>query len=1738
MKQRRDNPIKTAIMKNFIKKRIALLALFGLGLLQAKAYNVVVAKDGSGNYTTVQAAIDAAPTGSTAPYTIFIKNGRYREKNTVPATKPFIQLIGESVANVFIYYDDPATVLGTQNSASFTVSANDFSAFNITFANTFGDGSQAVAVLVNADRAAFKNCRFLGNQDTIYLKGSGTPRNYFKNCYIDGNVDFIFGSAVAVFDSCVVYAKSRTSTSSSFITAPNTPTGQAYGFVFRNTALTANTGGTSYYLSRPWPSPDVASTAQKTVYLSCQLSSHIQPTGWSTWDANTITANLYYGEYNSKYFNGTNVDVSQRVSWSKQLTQSDSSTYTFANMFGSWDPCTVSVDYCNAAGRDIAVSNFKGTKGTTTSTFNWNISWPMTGIKYDLYRSTNNVSFSIVNTQTAVSDTAVNFNYTEAVPPPGQTYYYYINASKAGFAAHITDTVSISSIPTITVTGSTGSFIQGVGIPSSAQSYSVSGANLTDNITITAPANYELSSNSGTTWYNSSTPVVLTQTSGTVAATTILVRLNAASPGTYSGNVVHVSTGAATVNLAVSGTVQSTPLTVSTILQQWPFTLSNQDSAGVRSPGVVASVPTFNKLTIANGTTIITGTTVMPPYSALHGQAYGASSNGDGTWTTAVGGPGGNLNRTNYEQFTITASSNYSVRIDSLILNSSFYNTSSNTKLAVVYSKTGFTTADSTDVTGTGGLGGFATPILLTNETTTGTTANYRIAFNGATGISLASGETLTFRIYNSCGSSSAARYGKIKNLYIMGLATINPVTGDYRSHQSGDWADVNTWERYDGTTWVTPAPAYPVYNNSQTTNILNGHTVSVSANLTNGSGYIHLTKVNQGGQLVVSSGVTLNLANDGAPSTATTDLQVDGTMTQLGTIGTNGNVSLVINGTYVASGTLNMTNAGDSVLINSGGTYQHNVNTGSTPTNIKGAVGSTFLVTGITTNQTNIFKSASTYGNIVWNCASQSQYYAFRNNLTATNVLGSFTVTSTGTSYISFSQTSGTTTFPGGYYQTGGTVNVRENSNITYTLSVGGDFSISGGTFNSNAITGSLLNINLTGTGKTLNYAQSGATFTNFAINGTYTLASSLVLPYSSYITPTAGSISLGNYNITLSSNSSGTARVAQASVATPFVYSGTGRFIVQRYVAGGSSAYTGTIPTQTPGKRAFRFLSHPFNAYTDLTQLTDDIDITGSGATNPATNALFTQTTTNAASAYWFDPTNAQAGTNDATNTDYGWQAFTNALPASGTDNNAWKVGQGIRVLVRGTKAQANSLDGTVSYTANNVTLGMSGQLNIATTPIATNLRTNGTVGAGWNVIGNPLPSTIEIKQKLVTLRGASSPFNNIGAIAYVWNPNKTGTNKGGYDAIDISTTATGTYNLPMNGVVLVQTTVNNNTALNFSESDKVSNAADLNFRTSSVGNNVAINLEYNGTVLDETMIRFNAISNTNAEASDGGKMLNQNSIYSLTADNAKAYLNSLPEPAINDRIKLGLYITDPMSYNLKVIDIDIPVGKVAFLKDNYLNVEQPILATGFTYAFTVTADAATQGDGRFELVFRSSSALPVTFTNIKAYQKNDGIQVEWNVAKEINTDKYEVEKSADGIHFDKVATIAAIGNAIYNWFDASPIKGDNFYRVKAVDKSAASAYTAIVKVKIGKGNNQFAIAPTLIQNGTLVLQLENVDKGKYAVNIFNNAGQLMSTKNINHAGGSATETMDVSRLAKGSYHVQVTGNNTSTTKKIVIE
>ncbi|MFI5890990.1 pectinesterase family protein [Actinoplanes sp. NPDC051513] len=207
-----------------------------------------VAKDGTGQYTTVQAAIDAVPANNTTRRTITIKAGTYREIVTIPSNKPYVTLqgLGSSASQtVIVNNHSSAGGYGTSGSATVFVNGHDFAATNLTMSNDYGEGSQAVAANVSADRSAFSNVRFLGNQDTLLVNAY---RSYYTGAYVEGTVDFIFGGGTAVFNASSIYERRSTGGP---ITAARTDAANAYGFLFYKCTITGATSNTTQ-LGRPW----------------------------------------------------------------------------------------------------------------------------------------------------------------------------------------------------------------------------------------------------------------------------------------------------------------------------------------------------------------------------------------------------------------------------------------------------------------------------------------------------------------------------------------------------------------------------------------------------------------------------------------------------------------------------------------------------------------------------------------------------------------------------------------------------------------------------------------------------------------------------------------------------------------------------------------------------------------------------------------------------------------------------------------------------------------------------------------------------------------------------------------------------------------------------------------------------------------------------------------------------------------------------------------------------------------------------------------------------------------------------------------------------------------------------------------------------------------------------------------------------------------------------------------------
>ena len=308
--------------------KIILYILLMTGILESPGenYNFVVSGDGSGDFRTVQEAINAVPDFRKNQTTILIKKGIYKEKLILPASKTLVAFIGEDVEKTILTYDDFASKknrfgeeLGTTGSSSFFIFGDDFSAENITFENSSGPVGQAVAVRIDGDRVTFKNCRFLGFQDTLYPHGEKSHQ-YYKDCYIEGTVDFIFGWSTALFENCTIFCKDH-----GYITAPSTPEENEFGFVFVNCHITGNAAEASFYLGRPWR------PYGKSVFIHCRMENHIKQEGWHNWNNPENEKTAWFAEYKN-----SGQGTGKRVKWSHQLTEKEAVKYTAENILGDW----------------------------------------------------------------------------------------------------------------------------------------------------------------------------------------------------------------------------------------------------------------------------------------------------------------------------------------------------------------------------------------------------------------------------------------------------------------------------------------------------------------------------------------------------------------------------------------------------------------------------------------------------------------------------------------------------------------------------------------------------------------------------------------------------------------------------------------------------------------------------------------------------------------------------------------------------------------------------------------------------------------------------------------------------------------------------------------------------------------------------------------------------------------------------------------------------------------------------------------------------------------------------------------------------------------------------------------------------------------------------------------------------------------------------------------------------------
>ena len=286
---------------------------------------IVVARDGTGQFRTVNEAVEVCRAFMDYHKVIFIKKGTYKEKLIIPQWLTNIELCGEDRDETVITWDDHANILypptgkgmGTFRTYTVKVEGNSITFKNLTIENNSARLGQAVALHTEGDRLLFQNCRFLGHQDTIYTGVAGT-RLYFKDCYIEGTTDFIFGPSTAWFEHCDILCKLN-----SYITAASTPKEQLFGYVFNRCTVKAAEGVTKLYLGRPWRDYGY------TLFMNCELCKEILPEGWHHWEQHREQTARYM-EYNN---HGEGANTIQRVPWSRQLSKKEAQQITPERVF-------------------------------------------------------------------------------------------------------------------------------------------------------------------------------------------------------------------------------------------------------------------------------------------------------------------------------------------------------------------------------------------------------------------------------------------------------------------------------------------------------------------------------------------------------------------------------------------------------------------------------------------------------------------------------------------------------------------------------------------------------------------------------------------------------------------------------------------------------------------------------------------------------------------------------------------------------------------------------------------------------------------------------------------------------------------------------------------------------------------------------------------------------------------------------------------------------------------------------------------------------------------------------------------------------------------------------------------------------------------------------------------------------------------------------------------------------------
>jgi hypothetical protein len=615
--------------------------------------------------------------------------------------------------------------------------------------------------------------------------------------------------------------------------------------------------------------------------------------------------------------------------------------------------------------------------------------------------------------------------------------------------------------------------------------------------------------------------------------------------------------------------------------------------------------------------------------------------------------------------------------------------------------------------------------------------------------------------------------------------------------------------------------------------------------------------------------------------------------------------------------------------------------------------------------------------------------------------------------------------------------------------------------------------------------------------------------------VTLNSASLNLNAQNLTLKSNSTGTARIADLTNCT---LTGATNVTMERWIklrtGGTGRAYRLLAPTvNTSGSIQANWMEGGMN--TAVGTNINPVPLFGTQITGAGGNANgFDKTTANAASLY--------ATTNAVTPT------YTAITSTSGALNAL----TGYFLYLRGDRSMDMTLPLAPNMPTSSTTLRTTGTLQQGSQTVFTNAFVG---GGALNLVTNPYPSPIDWS----LVKAASSNITNFYTL---WDPN-FGT-RGGF--VTVSTAGVASSGFATKFIQSGQAF--------FVESNGAVPAVSIQESHKAAGNNNEVFLTPPPPVEAFRTELYFTEPNAFRRLADGAIALFDNS-YNAAVDDADAKeINNWDENiaieregkhlAIESRPVIITKDTLPLFMNnMKQQDYEFEFTPSVFtntnlkaeLVDKFLNTRTMLSVIAPTVvSFTVTSDPASAVTDRFKLIFGSfSGPLAIDAITISADQKNSGVQVNWTSKSETDMASYELERSTYGTNFIKVNTTTALGNSTapvnYNWFDANPTMGTNFYRIKAIDKAGNIKYSDIAKVTFGKGEPGIVVYPNPLKGTTFSIDLNNLAKGNYLLNLYNNMGQLVYTEQWLHNGSQATRVIDLKTdIPKGLYQLQLSNDN----------